>query len=110
MLDELKALSRHFIKLKFSPFKRYLIEKKEFTHRLTIVTGQRGVGKTTTLIQFLLDQVNGDMYSDQILYIQADHFQMGTLSLYEIAESFLAYGGKWWLLMRSTNTPIGHRS
>ncbi|KKN26561.1 hypothetical protein LCGC14_0873290, partial [marine sediment metagenome] len=42
-----------------------------------------------------LDKVKGDMLSDKILYIQADHFQVGKKTLYEIAEDFVTLGGKW---------------
>ncbi len=67
----------------------------KFNHRLSIIIGQRGVGKTTTLVQALLDYVKGDIFDRRILYIQADHFQMGLTSLYVIAEQFQAYGGEW---------------
>ena len=43
----------------------------------------------------LLENVSGDVFSKKILYIQADHFQVGSSSLYEIAETFASYGGKW---------------
>lgn len=95
MLEELQKLSRNFLKLKTSPYRRYLIQAEEFSHKLSILIGQRGIGKTTTLIQHLLDQVEGDRFDKRILYVQADHFQIGTLSLYEIAEAFHAHGGKW---------------
>jgi len=52
------------------------------------------VGKTTTLIQYLLDQVSQDIYDPSILYVQADHFKVGNTSLYEIAEYFQAMGGR----------------
>ena len=62
---------------------------------MSLIIGQRGVGKTTTLIQSLLGNVNGDLHSNKILYIQADHFQLGNESLYEIAKEFVLFGGKW---------------
>ncbi|MBI5346187.1 MAG: AAA family ATPase [Chlamydiae bacterium] len=96
MLDNFKQLSHQFLTIKNSPYKRYLIRSTNFNAtRLSLVVGQRGVGKTTTLVQSLLANVKGDLFSDKILYVQADHFQMGSNTLYEIAEEFLAYGGKW---------------
>ena len=56
--------------------------------------GQRGVGKTTIIIQYLLNQVTGDALSKEILYVPADHFLLGNLSLYEIADTFSKLGGK----------------
>lgn len=94
MLDTLIKLSRHFLKLKNSPYRRYFIRSHPFQHRLSLVLGQRGIGKTTTLIQYLLDQVSQDLFDPSILYIQADHFQVGNSSLYEIAEEFYSMGGK----------------
>lgn len=94
MLDELQKLSFHFLTIKNSSYKRYFIRNTNFNHRLSIIIGQRGVGKTTTLVQALLDYVEGDIFDNRILYVQADHFQMGLTSLYTIAEQFQAYGGK----------------
>lgn len=62
---------------------------------MSFLLGQRGIGKTTTLIQWLLSNVSGDVFSEKILYIQADHFLMGSHTLYEITQNFASYGGKW---------------
>jgi len=62
---------------------------------MNAIIGQRGIGKTTTLVQLLLDHVEEDRFDKRVLYVQADHFQVGSSSLYEIAEQFQAYGGKW---------------
>ena len=62
---------------------------------MSLIVGQRGVGKTTTLVQLLLDRVEGDIFDNRILYIQSDHFKIATMSLYEIAEEFSTLGGKW---------------
>ncbi len=95
MLEELRKLSQEFIRLKNSPYRRYFIQSKPFKHRLSLLLGQRGVGKTTTIVQFLLDNAELDIYSKNILYVQADHFLVGSLSLYEIADEFQKMGGKY---------------
>ena len=94
MLDELRKLSQNFLKLKNSPYRRYFIQSDPFKHRLSLLLGQRGVGKTTTLVQFLMDKTSQDLYDPSILYVQADHFLVGNTSLYEIAEEFHKMGGK----------------
>lgn len=94
VLDKLRALSLHFLAVKNTSYKRYFIRQTSFNHRLSVIIGQRGVGKTTTLIQALLDHVQGNSLDPRILYVQADHFQMGLTSLYAIAEQFQAYGGE----------------
>ena len=95
MFDKLLKISHKFLKNKDLPYKRYLIRKTKFSHRMSIIVGQRGIGKTTLLIQFLLEKVKGDRFDNKILYVQSDHFSMGNISLYEIAEKFQLLGGKW---------------
>lgn len=94
MLDDIYVLSRTFITQKKESYRRYFIKQTPLKHRFAIILGERGIGKTTTLIQYLLDAANDQLHSDEILYIQADHFMVGRLSLYEIAESFNKLGGK----------------
>lgn len=94
MLDELRRLSLHFLQIKNSPYRRFFIQTTRFSHRLSVIIGQRGVGKTTTLVQALLDYAKGDLFDKKILYVQVDHFQMGLTSIYEVAEQFQAYGGE----------------
>lgn len=95
MFDELRRLSQHFLSYKNSTYRRYLIRSTSFTARMSMIVGPRGVGKTTTLVQALLDFARDDRFDQKILYLQADHFLLGTSSLYEIAEQFHMYGGKW---------------
>ncbi len=95
MFEELVKLSHRFLEIKNSSYRRYFIRTAKWSHRMSMIVGPRGVGKTTTLIQMLLDFVNGDRFDPRVLYIQSDHFLMGTASLYEIAEHFQTMGGKW---------------
>lgn len=95
MYEKIVEISQQFLKVKNSPYRRYFIRTHKLTHRMSIILGQRGVGKTTTLVQLLLDQVQGDRFDPRILYVQADHFALGKTSLYEIAEHFQLHGGKW---------------
>lgn len=95
MFEKIMEISQQFLKIKNSPYERYFIRTNKFSHRLSIIVGQRGVGKTTTLVQLLLKKTEGDRFDPRILYVQADHFVLGTTSLYEIAEQFQMRGGKW---------------
>lgn len=94
MLDELYALSRTFIKLRNRPFRRSFLASHPLTARLSIIIGQRGIGKTTAMIQHLLDSCAGNPLTDKALYLQADHFLMANRSLYDIAEEFHNLGGE----------------
>ena len=95
MYEKIVEVSQLFLKVKNSPYQRYFIRTHELKHRMSMILGQRGVGKTTTLVQLLLKEVQGDRFDTRILYVQADHFALGTTSLYEIAEQFQMHGGKW---------------
>lgn len=95
MLHDIYALSQRFMTIKNAQYRRYFIRNQPINTRLALLLGQRGVGKTTTLIQSLLDRVDGDFLDPRILYIQADHFSMGQTALYEIAEQFRNLGGIW---------------
>lgn len=95
MFEELRKLSHHFLEIKNSLYKRSFIRFIDFSNRISLIIGQRGVGKTTLLVQILLDKVNKDIFDERILYIQTDHFQMASITLYEIAEKFVMLGGKW---------------
>ena len=92
MFDQILRLSHHFISTKNESYRRYFIRTKRLSNRLSIITGQRGIGKTVTLIQYLLEHVGGDPFDKRILYIQADHFTMQQTTLYELAEYFRARG------------------
>ncbi len=89
MIDEIYQLSRHFLKSYNRSYKRYFIKQHNLSHRFSIITGQRGIGKSTALVQYLLNYSQGDLTSKKILYVQADHFITGKYALYEIAESFV---------------------
>src|SRR3990167_9416199 len=95
MFEKIIEISQQFLKIKNSSYERYFIRSQKLPHRMTIVLGQRGIGKTTTLIQILLKKVGGNRFDPKILYIPADHFVLGNTSLYEIAEQFYIRGGKW---------------
>jgi len=59
-------------------------------NKLTALLGQRGVGKTTILLQ-KLKEIN----SDNALYISVDNPYFSTVSLYEFAKKFDQYGGEY---------------
>ncbi len=94
ILDELYLLSQSYIETKNQPYQRHWLQKSAFEHRLSILVGQRGVGKTTLIIQYLMDFAKGNIHSKEILYVPSDHFLLSNYALYEIAETFYQQGGK----------------
>ncbi len=89
MLDELFRKSYLFVKNNNLQYKRYFIKKEKLEHRLSIVIGARGVGKTTTIAQYM-SQFN----KDKALYLSLDDISNSTQSIYEIAEAFELQGGE----------------
>ena len=94
-IEDLFRLSQQFLVAKNQQYRRYFIEKTDLSHRMNIIIGARGIGKTTTVIQSLLDHADGEIASQKILYLQADHFLMKNHKLYEIAEYFTQHGGEY---------------
>ena len=94
MLDDIFRISREFLKIFQRPYERYFLDRHPLGSRFSIVTGQRGVGKTTAMIQKILSMVQNDIFTKNALYIPVDHFMVGGGSLYEIAEAFYNLGGE----------------
>ncbi len=94
IVETLYRLSQSQLAIFNRPYKRYLLREQNLDRRLCVILGQRGIGKTTAMVQHLLDVAGQDRLSKTILYVQADHFLIGDRSLYEIAEQFVNYGGK----------------
>jgi predicted AAA+ superfamily ATPase len=59
-----------------------------------MITGQRGVGKTTCLVQHLVDAHPDHATSLRCLYLPVDHFIVAQKPLYEIATDFTERGGE----------------
>lgn len=93
-LDDIYLLSRQYLETKNKLYCRKNLLENYFKSRFTIIVGQRGIGKTTLIVQKLLQFVNNNLFAKNILYVPADHFLVSTNSLYEIAESFYQQGGQ----------------
>lgn len=94
MLDDLFSLSQTFLRIRNRAFQRSFLDDHQLTNRFTIIIGQRGIGKTTVMIQHLLADQGGDLFTRKALYLQSDHFLVGRSSLYEIADDFHKLGGR----------------
>lgn len=93
MLDDLFELSRHMIRILERPYRRYFIRNIKLKGRCSIIVGKRGVGKTTTLVQHILDSDSSIDSSRESLYVPVDHFLVKQMPLYEIARDFVNQGG-----------------
>ncbi len=91
MLEELFIKSRDFININNQEYKRYFIKTKNLEYRLSIIIGPRGIGKTTTIAQYITQN-----YKDnEALYVNLDDIQISSkYTITEIAEEFVLNGGK----------------
>ena len=93
MIADLFALSQSFLRLRDRSFQRYFLKSHPLSTRFSLIVGQRGVGKTTVIIQHILATYQ-DLFTPKALYVQTDHFCVGSRSLYDIAEEFNNLGGE----------------
>ena len=93
MLEVFFELSQNYMVNYKQEYIRYFLKRESFSNRFSIITGQRGIGKTTAILQYIR-QCYPDLYTTQALYIQADHFLLGNHTLYEIADIFTKMGGE----------------
>ncbi|MEA3522056.1 MAG: AAA family ATPase [Campylobacterota bacterium] len=91
MLEKLFIKSRDFININNLEYKRYFITSKKLEHRLSIIIGSRGIGKTTTVAQYISEN-----YKDhEALYVNLDDIENSSqYTMTQIAEEFVLNGGR----------------
>lgn len=89
-MEELREISEHYIAEFNKRYRREFLEEKPFETPMTVILGQRGVGKTTLIVQYLAAQKE---LGKEVLYVPVDHILVGKRTLYEIAEWFQKSGG-----------------
>ena len=75
-----------------SLYRRYLMDKIDWSHRLIGIKGARGVGKTTFLMQYAKEHF--DECDRKCLYINLNHFYFTECSLIKFAGTFVRMGGE----------------
>jgi len=71
--------------------KRYLYPKINWNLKSIAILGQRGLGKTTMMLQYIKEHYHR---SDKALYISLDNPYFQTISLIEFAQDFQNHGGE----------------
>ena len=91
MLNELFIKSRDFININNQDYFRYFLNTHHLEHRLSIIIGSRGVGKTTTVAQYIRKHYK----EEEALYINLDNIvHTSKFTMVEIAEEFVLHGGR----------------
>lgn len=80
------TVSRRLVERTDLRFQRFLMDRIDWRQRLVMITGMRGVGKTTLLLQHL-KRAHADA-PERALYVTADDVHLGGIRLIDIAERF----------------------
>ncbi len=77
-------------------FKRYLWNEINWQNRLIAITGARGVGKTTLLLQYIKETFADNI--EEVLYVSVDNLYFSRTTLSDFADKFVKSGGKFLFL------------
>ncbi len=95
MLENLKKYQERLLHSFQIKYKRYIFKEIDFDEKMIGIFGARGVGKTTTLLQYLLEL---QVKNRNVLYVSLDYPFLSAVDLIEIVESFVEDGGEYLLL------------
>lgn len=91
MLEDLFLKSRNFIESNNLDYERYFVKTENLEHRLSIIVGARGIGKTTTVAQY----IKRNTQENEALFINLDDIQItAEYTMSQIAQKFALLGGK----------------
>ena len=77
-------------------FKRYLRTKINWENRLIAITGARGIGKTTFLLQYIKENLTDT--PDEVIYVNLDDLYFSKNTIIDFAGEFVKRGGKYLFL------------
>ncbi|PZV76693.1 hypothetical protein CLV31_12418 [Algoriphagus aquaeductus] len=89
-MDSLFQYSNQLIARVDTAYTRYLYNKINWQNRLLGLTGPRGVGKTTLILQYIKNKLN----TQETLYVTAEDFYFAKNRLSDLANDFVKAGGK----------------
>lgn len=92
VMKQLFSLFYQHIERTSLDFVRYLYNEVRWDNRLIAITGARGSGKTTMLLQYI--KKNYKPFTAEALYVSLDNIWFATHSLVELADEFNKLGGK----------------
>jgi uncharacterized protein len=93
-MDHLVELSEGLIRPLLRPYQRPLVDRLRNAGRLALLTGKRGVGKTTCLVQLCAELNESEGRFPKALYLPADHIRLQDASIHDVAEWFAQTGGE----------------
>ncbi|MGM0566993.1 MAG: ATP-binding protein [Bacteroidota bacterium] len=91
-MDRLISISNELIKKTPLYFKRYLMDEIDWNLRLIGISGARGSGKTTLMMQYLKSEIDN---LDEAIYISLDDLYFTQTNLLDFVFEFRRNGGKY---------------
>ena len=88
---------------------REILEQKDFLSApLSLLLGEKGVGKTVLSKQYALSRFPiDDTFSKRVLYVSMDHTPVARYGMYDLAKAFRREGQNSSFLMRFTTIKTG---
>lgn len=105
-MEELIGKSNRIVGRQSLTFKRALYDAIDWSNRLIGIMGARGTGKTTLLLQRLKSL---GLSGTEAVYLSLDDIYFTRNSLTDVAEDFMARGGKFLFLDEVHKYPEWHR-
>jgi len=94
-MEEIRQVSEKRIQDTSMHFQRYMLKKMSWKSRLIGVSGARGSGKTTLILQYFKSQLHG---KHETIYVSLDNIRFSKKRLVDFAAEFCKKGGKYLLL------------
>jgi predicted AAA+ superfamily ATPase len=89
-MDELYSIYKELLQSTDTKFNRFQLKLINWDSRLIGITGARGVGKTTMLLQ----HIKQSGIEKDSLYVSADNVLVSSMGLFKLAGTFYRHGGK----------------
>jgi uncharacterized protein len=92
IMESIIRLSKRLVDTTSTKFIRYLYNEIEWSNRLIAISGARGTGKTTLLLQYIKMEISD---KSKALYASLDNIWFTTHTLSDLVEQFYVMGGKY---------------
>lgn len=90
-MEQLNNIYRDLIESTNTSFKRYLQDQINWDSGLIAITGARGTGKTTLMLQ----RIKLEKQIQKSLYVSVDNIYFSNNSIFDLASKFYKYGGRY---------------
>lgn len=91
MLEELYSIHGNVVRNTPLKTRRYIFNEINWTSSALCLTGARGTGKTTLLLQYYHEKYNN---VEKCLYISADNINVISKGLFNVAQRYFMFGGQ----------------